>query len=316
MTLSASEFEFVSALVRREAAIVLETGKEYLVEARLLPLAREAGLASAAEFVASAQKRGCTATTARIVDAMTTNETSWYRDREPFTVLTDLVLPALLPARTTRTLRVWSAACSSGQEPYTIAMELSDKLPAGWNFEILATDISDDMLARAEAGVFSQLEMNRGMPAPQLVKHFERAGTGWKVSPALRRKITFRKLNLAAPLPPMPAFDVVFIRNVLIYFDLETKRSILGKVRATMRPDSWLFLGSAETTMGVRDDFERVPAGRTSVYQQRTAAPAARIPAPALPAPTSAIPARPGLARTTTASPPAAGIRALGETRQ
>jgi chemotaxis protein methyltransferase CheR len=312
MTLSAPEFEFVSALVRREAAIVLEVGKEYLVEARLLPLAREAGLATVSEFITSAQ-RGPAAMHARIVDAMTTNETSWYRDREPFTALIDVVLPTILPQRANRTLRVWSAACSSGQEPYTIAMELQEKLPAGWNFEIMATDISDEMLARAESGVFSQLEMNRGMPAPQLVKHFERAGTGWRISSALRSRITFRKLNLAVPLPALPPFDVIFLRNVLIYFDLETKRSILGRIRGAMRPDSWLFLGSAETTMGVRDDFERVSSGRTSMYKQRTVVkPSVRTPAPAVTAPASAIPTQPGRAYRTTpaATPPAAQFRA------
>jgi chemotaxis protein methyltransferase CheR len=294
MSLSAQEFAFVSSLVRREAAIVLEPGKEYLVEARLLSLAREAGAATVAEFVARAQQRPSSETNARIVDAMTTNETSWFRDREPFTALSDLVLPAVLPQRSNRVLRVWSAACSSGQEPYTIAMTLQDALPAGWTFEITATDLSAEMIARAEEGRFSQLEMNRGLPATHLVRHFERAGTGWQVSADLRRRITFKRLNLAAALPPMQPFDVVFLRNVLIYFDVETKRTVLGRIRAMMRPDSWLFLGSAETTLGIRDDFERVPAGRTSAYRLRAPGAPGAPARPLIPAPASAptVPAR------------------------
>ena len=268
MTLSAQEFAFVSDLVRREAAIVLDPGKEYLVEARLLPLARRSGISSVSEFVARAQQRSDSH--GHIVDAMTTNETSWFRDREPFTAVTDVVLPELLPARSaSRSLRVWSAACSSGQEPYTLAMVLQDALPAGWSYDILATDISAEMLARAEAGKFSQLEMNRGLPINLLVRHFHRVGTDWQISPELRRNITFRKLNLAAPLPSLPPFDVIFLRNVLIYFDIETKRSILQRIRTLLRPDGWLFLGSAETTIGIHDGFERVVAARTLAYRLR-----------------------------------------------
>jgi len=268
MTLSAQEFAFVSNLVRRDAAIVLETGKEYLVEARLLPLARQAGVSTVSEYVMKAQKSPDTH--AKIVDALTTNETSWFRDSEPFQALTSTVLPDLMPTRAgNRSLRVWSAACSSGQEPYTLAMVMQDSLPAGWSYDITATDISAEMLTRAEAGRFSQLEMNRGLPANLLVRHFERDGAHWRVSPALRRQITFKKLNLAAPLPPMPAFDVVFLRNVLIYFDVATKRSVLQRVSSLMRPDGWLFLGAAETTIGIDDRFERVAAGRSSAYRLR-----------------------------------------------
>ncbi|GAA1794890.1 protein-glutamate O-methyltransferase CheR [Planosporangium flavigriseum] len=270
MSLTAQEFTYVSDLVRRHSAIVLETGKEYLVEARLLPLAREAGLSSVSEFVSRAQQLPGPDTHEKIVDALTTNETSWFRDNEPFQALTTKVLPDLLPTRSAnRTLRIWSAACSSGQEPYSLAMVLQESLPAGWSYEILATDLSQEMLARAQAGRFTQLEVNRGLPANMLVRHFERDGTNWKVTPGLRKNITFRRLNLAAPLPPLPQFDVVFLRNVLIYFDVETKRQVLGRVSATMRPDAWLFLGSAETTIGIDERFERIAAGRSSAYRLR-----------------------------------------------
>ncbi|WP_327008656.1 methyltransferase domain-containing protein [Dactylosporangium sp. NBC_01737] len=272
MTLTAQEFAFISGLVRRDAAIVLEAGKEYLVEARLLPLARQSGLPSVSEFVARAQQRPEPEVHRKIVDALTTNETSFFRDGEPFKQLVDTVLPDLLVRRaTTRSIKVWSAASSSGQEPYTIAMVLQDNLPPGWSFDIIGTDISTEMLTRAEAGQYTQLEVNRGLPAPLLVKHFERNGAHWQIAQALRKNVSFRRLNLAAPFPSMGPFDIVFIRNVLIYFDVQTKRTVLQRVAGTLRPDGWLFLGSAETTIGIDDRFERVVAGRTSAYKLRTA---------------------------------------------
>jgi chemotaxis protein methyltransferase CheR len=272
MTLTAQEFAFISGLVRRDAAIVLEAGKEYLVEARLLPLARQSGLPSVSEFVARAQQRPEPEVHRKIVDALTTNETSFFRDGEPFKQLVDTVLPDLLVRRaTTRSIKVWSAASSSGQEPYTIAMVLQDNLPPGWSFDIIGTDISTEMLTRAEAGQYTQLEVNRGLPAPLLVKHFERNGAHWQIAQGLRKNVSFRRLNLAAPFPSMGPFDIVFIRNVLIYFDVQTKRTVLQRVAGTLRPDGWLFLGSAETTIGIDDRFERVVAGRTSAYKLRTA---------------------------------------------
>ncbi|GGK95823.1 chemotaxis protein methyltransferase [Planomonospora parontospora subsp. parontospora] len=269
MALTQHEFAFVSGLVRREAAIVLESGKEYLVEARLLPLARRTGTVSVSEFVARAQRERVLAD--QIVDALTTNETSWLRDREPFTAFTDSVVPDLAERRGPQhKLRIWSAACSSGQEPYSLAMLLEESVRAG-KYEIIATDISTEMIERAKAGRYSQLEVNRGLPVPMLVRYFDRVGTEWQVAEALRRNISFQKVNLAAPLPQMAPFDVVFLRNVLIYFDLETKRSVLRRIRSLMRPDGWLFLGAAETTIGIDDGFERVVAGRASAYRPRAA---------------------------------------------
>ena len=271
MTLTAHEFAFISQLVRRDAAIVLDPGKEYLVEARLLPLARQVGAASVAEFVNRVQQRPEGDLHARIVDALTTNETSFFRDGEPFTALVDNVLPELIEKRAaSRHLKIWSAACSSGQEPYTLAMVLQETLPQGWSFDILATDISTEMLGRAQQGLYSQLEVNRGLPVQVLVKHFERDGANWRVSDSLRRRVTFRRMNLAAPFPPVGPFDIVFLRNVLIYFDVDTKRTVLQRVGANMQPDGWLFLGSAETTIGIDDRLERVVAGRTSAYRLRT----------------------------------------------
>ncbi|MGY1832819.1 CheR family methyltransferase [Geodermatophilus sp. SYSU D01180] len=269
MTLTATRFDWVRQLVHRESAIVLAPGKEYLVEARLLPLARKMGLTDVDAFVDSVRSRPRPDDTRSIVEALTTNETSWFRDGDPFTALTSTVLPALLSARgPAERLQVWSAACSSGQEPYTVAMLLEDALPnAASRVSITATDISREMVERTRAGRFSQLEVNRGLPAPMLVRHFQRAGSEWEVAPSLRRMVTARECNLAAPLPRMGPFDVVYLRNVLIYFDLPTKQAILRRVRELMRPDGWLFLGAAETTLGVDDSWSRVVLGRSSAYR-------------------------------------------------
>ena len=273
MTLSQSDFAFVSALVRREASIVLAPGKEYLVEARLIPVARQVGASGVAEFLAEEQRRPNPVNQRRIIDALTTNETSWFRDREPFTALTDVVLPALVKSRaSTRKVRLWSAASSSGQEAYSLAITLQEGLPPGWSYEIMGSDISTEMVKRAEAAEYSQVEINRGLPATQLVQYFERAGAHWRVVPSLRRHVSFQRLNLTAPLPPMPPFDVIFLRNVLIYFDVATKKAVLRNVARLLRPDGWLFLGAAETTIGIDDNYERVAAGRTSAYRIRSAA--------------------------------------------
>ena len=269
MTLAATSFDWVRQLVHKESAIVLAPGKEYLVEARLLPIARQLGLPDVTAYVDSVRTRPSPENTRRIVEALTTNETSWFRDGDPFTALASTVLPSLVAARRPdERLHIWSAACSSGQEPYTIAMLLEDALPgAGNRVGITATDLSREMVERTRAGRFSQLEVNRGLPAPMLVRHFSRAGSEWEVAPGLRRLVTVSQCNLAAPLPRMGPFDVVYLRNVLIYFDLPTKQAILRRVRDVMRPDGWLFLGAAETTLGLDDSWERVVLGRSSAYR-------------------------------------------------
>jgi chemotaxis protein methyltransferase CheR len=274
MTLSQAEFAFVSQLVRREASIVLAPGKEYLVEARLIPVARAVGSASVTEFLADLQRRPNPQNQRKIIDALTTNETSWFRDREPFAALTAVVLPELVKSRaTTRKIRIWSAASSSGQEAYSLAITLQEALPPGWSYEIMGTDISTVMVKRAEAAEYSQVEVNRGLPASQLVQYFERAGAHWRITQSLRRNVSFRLMNLTTPLPAMPPFDVIFLRNVLIYFDVATKRTVLQSVSKLLRPDGWLFLGAAETTIGIDDNYERVAAGRTSAYRVRTGVP-------------------------------------------
>lgn len=270
MSLRQSDFDFVRQLVYRESAIVLDQSKEYLVEARLAPLVRRSGSASLADYVAAAQRGGRPAQMP-IVEALTTNETSWYRDSEPFLAFTKTVLPLIREEHPEqRTLKIWSAACSSGQEPYSLAMQLTEEAQVrGWQMEIHATDISEEMLTKARSGRYSQLEVNRGLPAPMLVRHFARHGAEWQLSEQIRRLVTFRHLNLATSFPLMPAFDVVFLRNVLIYFDMQTRREILKRVRGALKPGGFLFLGSAETTIGVDDGWGRLVVGRTSVHRAR-----------------------------------------------
>lgn len=269
MTLTPSAFGYVGDLVYRESAIVVGTGKEYLVESRLRPLARAAGLDSVDEYVSQVRTRGSAADRVAIVEALTTNETSWFRDRAPFDALVEHVVPELIRrGGARRKVTVWSAACSSGQEAYTIAMLLAEHLlPRGWSAEIVATDISSDMLERTREGRYSQLEVSRGLPAPMLVKHLHRDGTGWRVSEQLRSMVRVRHLNLAVPFPPLPVFDVVFMRNVLIYFDAATKRSVLARTRRAMAPDGFMFLGGAETTLGIDEQWARVPVGRCTIHQ-------------------------------------------------
>lgn len=278
MSLQPETFTRVADLVRRESAIVLETGKEYLVESRLQPLARAAGAADVDDYVRRFLSRGLLADRDAVVEALTTNETSWFRDREPFDVLLGTVIPQLLEERRLRRrLTIWSAACSSGQEAYTLAMLMAEHVvPLGWQVEIVATDISPAMLERTREGRYSQLEVGRGLPASMLVKHFHRSGTHWQVNDDLRAMVKVRQLNLATAFPPLPLFDVVFLRNVLIYFDAATKASVLSRVRRAMSPDGYLFLGGAETTLGVDESWARTAVGRCTVNRpQQPPTPAA-----------------------------------------
>lgn len=266
MPISQTNFAFVADLVRRETAMLYDPGKEYLVEARLLPLAREAGCADVDAYVARLQTDS--AQRAKVLDALTINETSWFRDNAPYQAFTETMLPAMLAARAhVRHLSIWSAACSSGQEAYSLAMLLDQHLPAGWTAQILATDVSPTMLARVEAGRYSQVEMNRGLPATSLVTYFTRTGSEWEVRDDLKRMVRTRELNLSTPFPLLPTFDIVFLRNVLIYFDLETKRDILRRVHQVVAPDGYLLLGSSETTLDLDAHWGREAHGRVQLHR-------------------------------------------------
>lgn len=269
MAISSAEFLWVADLVRREAAIVLQPGKEYLVEARLLPLARVAKMATTDEYVRRARQPGSLVERRAIVEALTTNETSWFRDATVFESFRKMLLPKLLEGRGIhQPIRVWSAASSTGQEAYSLAMMLTEELGPGRRFEIIGTDIARSVLEQARAGRYTQMEVNRGLPARYMVQYFQRSGTGYQISPELQRNVQFRELNLATPFPPgLPAFDVVLLRNVLIYFDTATKQAILRRVKQVMAPNGWLILGTAETTRGIDDGFELVRLGGLSAYQ-------------------------------------------------
>ncbi|RLV48798.1 protein-glutamate O-methyltransferase CheR [Nocardioides mangrovicus] len=266
--LTMESFSYVSDLVRRESAIVLEAGKEYLVESRLGPVSRSAGLGDVNELVATLRSRPNATLAKAVVEALTTNETSFFRDAEPFNALRTTVLPELARTRPTRSIRVWSAACSSGQESYSIAMTIRDTPEvAGFRTEIVGTDLSEEMVERSRAGRYSQLEVNRGLPATTLVKNFTRAGAHWQIAPDLAAMTSFRTLNLMRPFVGLGRLDIVFVRNVLIYFDVPTKADILRRIRQTMAPDGFLFLGAAETPMGVDDGWERMSVGRQAIYR-------------------------------------------------
>jgi chemotaxis protein methyltransferase CheR len=267
--LATSDFDYISALVHEQAAIVLESGKEYLVQSRLQPLAQELGLRDISALV-GLLRRGAPVLAMKVVEAMATHETSFFRDIHPFDALRDIVMPELIGARASqRSLRIWSAAASTGQEAYSIAITLREHFAelANWNVSILATDLSSAVLERAREGRYSQIEINRGLPAPMLLKYFDRDGAGWRARPEIRRMVEFRPLNLVQAWPPLGRLDLIFLRNVLIYFDAPTKRGVLANVRKVLAPDGYLFLGSAETTLQYDNAFERVRAPRAAAYQ-------------------------------------------------
>ncbi len=270
-TLPEADFEYLRELMHLRAAIVLERGKEYLALSRLEPVARDHGLTTVSELVDKLRTRALTsALHDQVVDALTTNETTFFRDYNPWESLRTLVMPELLARKErTRTLAIWSAGCSSGQEPYSIAMSIREHLPEllTWQLSILGTDISGSVLDRARAGRYGQLEVNRGLPAHLLVRHFTRAGMEWEIEEPIRRMVRFEHHNLNDAWPSMPPFDLVLMRNVMIYFETEAKRRVLAKMHGQLAPHGYLLLGASETTYSLSDDFIREPDGRTAWYR-------------------------------------------------
>ena len=265
------DFDYLRDLMHLRAAIVLEPGKEYLALSRLEPVARDHGLTTVSELVDLLRTRELTsAIHDQVVDALTTNETTFFRDFNPWESLRTRVLPELLERKErTRTLAIWSAGCSSGQEPYSIAMSIREHVPEllTWQLSILGTDISSSVLARARAGRYGQLEVNRGLPAHLLVRHFTRAGMEWEIEEPIRRMVRFERHNLNDAWPSMPPFDLVLMRNVMIYFETEAKRRVLAKMHRQLAPHGYLLLGASETTYSLSDDFVREPDGRTAWYR-------------------------------------------------
>ena len=270
MAISLQEFKTVADLVYNEAAIVLDAGKSYLVESRLTSLAREIGVQTVPELIARLHSGEDAPFKARVIDAMTTNETSFFRDTRPFTELTDVLVPDLLKKRAEdKQLNVWCAASSSGQEPYTIVMALRRifRIKQDWKLNVIASDISDRMLARARAGRYSQIEINRGLPREMLDLYFKPDETGWTINEELRGMVDFRRMNLTKPYMGLPKLDIIFVRNVLIYFNDETKKKMLDRMIALMKPDSLIIFGETETPININDRLERCKKVQSAVYQ-------------------------------------------------
>jgi len=269
VTLEAAAFELVRKLVYARAAIVLDPGKEYLVESRLASIARTRGFRDVNELCLRLERREA-GLIEEVVEAMTTNETSFFRDHHPFEALRRTVLPELIGRRQqARTLRIWCAACSTGQEPYSVAMLLDEHFPAldSWNVCIRATDIARSVLDRARSGRYRQIEVNRGLSASALVRYFIRDGLEWEIRPEIRRRVRFEHMNLIGGWPASERFDLIFMRNVLIYFDQSTKLAILCKVRELLSHDGYLALGGSETTPYELRAFERVEIARAGLYR-------------------------------------------------
>jgi chemotaxis protein methyltransferase CheR len=271
MALTADEFTFFADFLRRESAISVGPDKRYLVESRLTPLALTLGYADSSALVNELRRPLADKSLRnRAVEVMTTNETSFFRDMRPFEVLrTTLVPEALRRNEATRQLRIWSAGASTGQELYSVAMLLDQQFPqlAGWTVTLYGTDLSEQVLAKARAARYSALEVNRGLPAALLVTYFSRDGNEYVLDHRIRARCQFEVMNLTSPWRVMPRFDIVFCRNVLIYFDVDAKRTVLERIRAHLSEDGVVLLGAAETTLGVVDDYVAVPMGGTVVYR-------------------------------------------------
>ncbi|KYK46420.1 MULTISPECIES: protein-glutamate O-methyltransferase CheR [unclassified Bradyrhizobium] len=259
-----TEYEYLRKFLKDNSGLDLSADKQYLIESRLLPLARKTGLSGIAELVQKLQAGSRTLIT-DVVEAMTTNETFFFRDKVPFDHFRDHIMPEIIKARANRrSVRIWCAAGSTGQEPYSLAMCLKEMGAAltGWRIEIIATDLSQEVLEKARAGIYSQFEVQRGLPIQMLVKYFKQTGETWQINPELRAMIQHRQLNLLHDFAQLGTFDVIFCRNVLIYFDQDTKINIFNRLARQIEPDGFLVLGAAETVVGLTDTFRPIPERR------------------------------------------------------
>ena len=271
------DYDFLRRCLKERSGLVLSADKQYLVESRLLPVARRAGVATLGELVGLLRADGDPALMTCVVEAMTTNETFFFRDKAPFEHFRTTIMPALIQARRpARSLRIWCAAASTGQEPYSLAMCLKEieRDLLGWRIELLATDLSGEVLEKARTGIYSQFEVQRGLPIALLVKYFARAGEFWQIAPELRAMVRYQQLNLLADFSQLGTFDVVFCRNVLIYFDAATKTDVLNRMARVTAPDGFLMLGAAETVVGLTDRFKTV-ADKRGLYMPNTSPPRA-----------------------------------------
>lgn len=271
-------FDFLVTMLKKTSGHLLTADKGYLLDSRLGPIARKEGVGSVEELVERMRLRNDEKLNWAVTEAMTTNETFFFRDRTPFDLFQQEVIPHLIEHRRPGArAKIWCAAASSGQEPYSLAMILKEaqaKLQ-GMQFDILATDISEKVIEKAKAGFYSQFEVQRGLPVQLLVKYFQKEGDAWKIDPSLRQNIAFKTFNLLENFTRLGTFDVIYCRNVLIYFDPPTKKDILDRLARVVAPDGFLFLGAAETVVGLTDAFEPV-TGKRGLYRRRQAGAPAR----------------------------------------
>jgi chemotaxis protein methyltransferase CheR len=278
------DYEYLRKLLKDHSGLDLSADKQYLIESRLLPLSRKCGVPGIGELVQK-MKAGSSSIIAQVVEAMTTNETFFFRDKVPFEHFRDTIIPEVLKARANRkSVRIWCAAGSTGQEPYSLAMSLKEMgaALAGWRIEIIATDLSTEVLEKSKSGVYSQFEVQRGLPIQLLVKYFKQNGEFWQIGPELRAMVQHRQLNLLHDFSQLGVFDVIFCRNVLIYFDQDTKINIFGRLAKAMEGDGFLVLGAAETVVGLTDVFKPFPDKR-GLYRPSGARAASALAAASMP---------------------------------
>jgi chemotaxis protein methyltransferase CheR len=267
------DYEYLRKLLKDNSGLDLSADKQYLIESRLLPLARKSGLSGIGDLVQKL-KGGSSAFIAQVVEAVTTNETFFFRDKVPFDHFRESIMPEILKARASRkSVRIWCAAGSTGQEPYSLAMCVKEMGAAlsGWRVEILATDLSQEVLEKSRSGIYSQFEVQRGLPIQMLVKYFKQTGDIWQINADIRAMVQHRQLNLLHEFSQLGVFDVIFCRNVLIYFDQDTKINIFGRLARAIEPDGFLVLGAAETVVGLTDVFKPFPE-RRGLYRPSGAA--------------------------------------------
>jgi chemotaxis protein methyltransferase CheR len=269
------DFDYLRQLLRERSGLVLSAEKQYLAESRLLPVARKHGLAGLAELVDKLKATTAAAPlTVAVIEAMTTNESFFFRDKMPFDHFRAVIMPALLAARAReKRIRIWCTACATGQEPYSLAMSLKAIGPAlaGWRVEIVATDLSNEVLDKAKAGIYSQFEVQRGLPIQSLVKFFTQVGEAWQIAEEIRAMVKFRPLNLLNDFSPLGTFDLVFCRNVLIYFGQDAKIGVLNRLARQIPSDGFLILGAAETVVGLTEAFKPM-ADQRGIYVPNVAA--------------------------------------------
>ena len=278
------EYDYLRKLLKERSGLVLSSDKQYLVESRLLPIARRIGLGGLGELVQKVKAPGAEALIVEVVEAMTTNESFFFRDKIPFDHFREAIMPSLVVARSgQKRIRIWCAAASTGQEPYSLAMclkEMAGQL-AGWRIEIIATDLSQEVLEKAKAGIYSQFEVQRGLPIQLLVKYFTQIGETWQIAPEIRSMVQYRPFNLLSDFGQLGGFDAVYCRNVLIYFDQPTKIDVLERVARIVEPDGFLVLGAAETVVGLTEAFKPIPE-RRGLYLPNKSALTAKSAAPRL----------------------------------